>query len=169
MSLEERFGTRDQAYSLWHRPSSIRRYVPIHLAELLKVVDVDATYWVEYLDRSIPVALVETAIDIGQSFKVAAVTRSLASGHVPTLPAYVALYRHAVTANPAYPGVPDISRFRVKQIWPKEESEFRIVSPQEWAHQIAELHCWKVKALSQGKFAFEPPIPNNNNGGGRPR
>ena len=45
---EEIYGTRDRAYSAWHRRGSTRRYVGIDRAQLLAMIDLDAALYVEY-------------------------------------------------------------------------------------------------------------------------
>jgi len=64
---EERYGQRDRAYSAWHRRLSTRRFVGIDRAQLLAMIDLDAALYVDYDDRTKePVALIETAMDVGQ-------------------------------------------------------------------------------------------------------
>lgn len=76
---EERYGTRDRTYSAWHRRLSTRRFVGIDRAQLLAMIDLDASLYVEYDDRTKePVALIETARDVGQEHKPVTVTRRLA-------------------------------------------------------------------------------------------
>ena len=79
MSRQERYGTRDLTYSKWHRT----------LADDLTYIDVDA---LEYCQRCRePLALIEIARDVGQSFKATPVLRKLAAR--AGVPAYCALYR----------------------------------------------------------------------------
>ena len=79
MTQEERYGTRDGAYSAWHRRYSIRRFVGIENAQLLGMIDVDTILWVEYKDKERwPTVLIETAQDVGQPYKTATVTQNLA-------------------------------------------------------------------------------------------
>lgn len=71
----ERYGTRDQAYSAWHRAQSTRRYVGIEEAARLSMIDLDGALYVEYDDRDRePLALIETARDVGQKTKACTVT-----------------------------------------------------------------------------------------------
>src|SRR5258706_16477069 len=96
---EERFGSRDRTYSAWHRRLSTRRFVGIERAQLLSMIDLDGALYVEFDGRtSEPLALIETAIDLGQSRKVASVTRRLAQR--ASVPAYVVLYRLSRASNP---------------------------------------------------------------------
>lgn len=45
---EETYGTRDRAYSAWHRRMSTRRFIGIDRAQLLAMIDLDAALYVEY-------------------------------------------------------------------------------------------------------------------------
>ena len=75
MAQEEKYGTRDRTYSAWHRRLSTQRFVGIEKAQLLAMIDLDASLYVEYDDGTKePLALIETAQDIGQAFKPATVT-----------------------------------------------------------------------------------------------
>ena len=70
MPHEEVTGTRDRTYSAWHRRMSTRRYVGIEAAQTLGMIDLDASLYVEYDDSTKePLALIETARDVGQEFK----------------------------------------------------------------------------------------------------
>ncbi|MBF0400254.1 MAG: hypothetical protein HQL90_05755 [Magnetococcales bacterium] len=150
MSQEERFGTRDRTYSAWHRRHSTRRYVGLEAAQSLAMIDVDVSLYVEYDDGTKePLALIETAIDRGQEFKTATVTKRLAMRSVPLLPAYVALYTQATWPNPADPAWPDIYSFRVRRIWPEPVTPWEIISPQEWAIRLYHLRHDAASALDQ--------------------
>lgn len=148
MPQEEYRGTRDRSYSAWHRRRSSRRFVGIERAQTLAMIDLDASLYVEYDDFSRePLALIETAIDIGQDYKNAQVTTRLAErAHIP---AYVVLYRLASTPNPADPEWPDIDRFRVKRLYPKRQSDWTIYTPQEWAHRLVHLREWSACKLDK--------------------
>ena len=50
---EERFGTRDLTYGLWHRARSTQRFIGIEGAQRLLMCDVDSAMWVEYSWREI--------------------------------------------------------------------------------------------------------------------
>lgn len=70
---EERFNIRDLTYSAWHRRLSTRRFVGIEKAQSLAMIDLDGALYIEYDDGSKrPVALIETAIDVGQHTKLRA-------------------------------------------------------------------------------------------------
>ena len=79
MAQEEKYGTRDRTYSAWHRRLSTQRFVGIEKAQLLAMIDLDAALYVEYDDGTKePLALIETAQDVGQAYKPATVTLRLA-------------------------------------------------------------------------------------------
>lgn len=138
---EEQYGTRDRTYSAWHRRLSTRRFVGIDRAQLLAMIDLDASLYVEYDDGTKePVALIETARDVGQAYKSATVTTKLAK--MAGLPCYCVLYECANDPNPADPVWPDISRFRVKRMWPKPEKAWRTVEPGEWAGALLRIRAW---------------------------
>jgi hypothetical protein len=162
MSQEERFGTRDLSYSAWHRRLSIRRFVGIEPAQSLAMIDLDAVPYVEYDDFSRePLALIETAIDQGQGFKVATVTKRLAMRVLPIIPAYVVLYTPAPWCNPADPAWPDIARFRVRRIWPEPATPWEELTPQEWATRLYYLRHESGTALDQSWWQS-----NGQSGGG---
>jgi hypothetical protein len=143
---EERYGTRDRTYSAWHRRLSTRRFVGIERAQSLAMIDLDAALYVEYDDGSkAPVALIETAIDVGQSYKSATVTMRLAM--LSGLPCYCVLYSCGSTPNPADPKWPDISSFRVKRLWPKPEHSWRTVKPAEWAGALLKIRAWATQRI----------------------
>lgn len=138
MSQEERHGERDGTYSAWHRRNSTRRFVGIEQAQLLGMIDLDASLWVEYDDGDKePLALIETAEDIGQQYKTATVTTKLAErAH---LPAWVLLYRKADGPNPADPRWPDIASFRAKRLCPNAESNWTTYTPDAWAKRLVAI------------------------------
>ncbi|WP_374515587.1 hypothetical protein [Niveibacterium sp.] len=145
---EELYASRDRAYSAWHRRLSTRRYVGIERAARLSMIDLDGALFVEYDDETRePLALIETARDVGQRRKVSTVTARLAMrAHVP---AYCVLYRLAMHPNPADPTSQDIDQFRVKRIWPRPDPEWRILSPNAWAHALLSVRDWSSSRLDQ--------------------
>jgi hypothetical protein len=148
MAQEETYGTRDRSYSAWHRRKSTQRFVGIEKAQTLAMIDLDVSLWVEYDDGTKePLALIETAMDVGQSFKPASVTQNLARRCVPTLPAYVLLYMLSADANPFAPDFKDISQFRYRRIWPEPEASWTIVTPAEWAALLVQLRQWSAKRV----------------------
>lgn len=154
---EERYGSRDRAYSAWHRHHSIRRYVGIEAAQTLSMCDLDMALYCEYDDSSRePLCLVETARDIGQVHKPCSVTQSLARR--ARLPAYVVLYRCALEPNPADVEAADIESFRVKRIWPAPESEWRSLDPQEWADALVRIRTWQARHIDRESALPVPRI-----------
>jgi hypothetical protein len=141
MSQEERYGARDLTYSAWHRRLSTRRFVGIEKAQLLAMIDLDMSLWVEYDDRTKePLALIETAKDVGQRFKSSTVTTNLAKRTQPPLPAYVLLYTPSKECrNPADRRWLDIASFRVKRLWPNPEPLWRVMTPDDWARFLVTL------------------------------
>lgn len=153
---DERYGWRDSAYSIWHRRGSIRRFVGIEAAQALSMIDIDATLYVEYDDLSRePLALIETARDVGQARKPATVTANLA--RLAGLPAYCVLYRPADRRNPGFDcgSASDIDAFRVKRIWPRPESGWRKVTPAEWAKALIEIRRQSAYLLDRAESQAE--------------
>jgi hypothetical protein len=138
---EERFGTRDRTYSAWHRRLSVRRFVGLEKAQLLSMIDLDGALYCEFDGSNAePLALIETALDRGQSRKTASVTKRLAQR--ARLPAYCVLYRATEYGNPADPSQFDIDRFRVRRLWPCPEREWRVLNPGEWADALLKIRAW---------------------------
>ena len=145
---EERFGSRDRSYSAWHRRLSTRRFIGIEKAQLLAMIDLDASVYLEYDDGSKePLALIETARDVGQSYKTATVTKNFAK--MSGLPCYVLLYKLSETANPADSRCPDIDMFRVRRLWPEPETDWKILSPLQWADTLLQVRAWSAKRLDR--------------------
>ncbi|WP_434108005.1 hypothetical protein [Paraburkholderia caffeinilytica] len=139
----ERYETRDRAYGAWHRAPSIRRYLQATQAESLTMADLDSVLFTEYdHGGKLPLALVEVARDIGQE-KPAGVLQQLA--RLADVPAYVALYTPALTANPANPNWSDIERFRVKRMWPRPEPGWRVLTPTQWAQALVQIRGWQLR------------------------
>lgn len=145
---EERYSIRDRSYSAWHRRHSTRRFVGIDRAQLLAMVDLDCSLYVEYDDASKePLALIETARDIGQTFKPATVTLALAKK--AKLPAYVVLYACDDAPNPADPRWRDIARFLVRRLWPRSEATWRELTPGEWAQGLLKIRAWSARRIDE--------------------
>ncbi|WP_114810818.1 hypothetical protein [Paraburkholderia kururiensis] len=143
---EEQFAIRDRAYGVWHRPRSIGRFIAAREARALTMADLDGVLFVEFgYSNKLPLALVEVARDIGQQ-KATGVIRQLA--RMAGLPAFVALYSPANTANPASPAWHDIESFRVRRIWPKPEKCWRRLSPAEWAAALVQIRDWQLRRVS---------------------
>jgi len=148
MPHEEVFGTRDRSYSAWHRRRSTGRFVGIEKAQTLAMIDLDASLYVEYDDRTKePIALIETAEDRGQQWKPCTVTRKLAER--ADIPAFVLLYRKSQVANPADVQWSDISSFRVRRIHPQEQGAFVVLSPKEWAEKLVKLRDYSAARLDK--------------------
>ncbi len=148
MSQEERFGTRDRTYSAWHRRASLRRFVGLERAQLLSMVDIDAALWLEHDDLSKePLALIETARDVGQGYKSGTVLQRLAKR--AKLPAYVVLFRLADTRNPADPQCQDVASFKVRRVWPRPENGWRELSPAQWASGLVRIRAWASSRLDR--------------------
>lgn len=152
MAQEEKYGTRDRSYSAWHRRNSTRRFVGMENAQLLAMIDLDASLYVEYDDGTKePLALIETAIDVGQPHKTATVTLNLARR--ADLPCFCVLYTLSHLSCPADKQWMDISQFRVKRLHPltKDEVEskkypgWEVLSPGEWAERLLKMRRWKAE------------------------
>ncbi len=162
MAQEEIYGTRDRTYSVWHRRMSTGRYVGIERAQTLAMIDLDATLYVECRDGNFePLMLIETAIDKGQAFKPATMTRNLSKAtftncpncHFESsrdgIPAYCLLYKISDTPNPEYPDTKDIEVFRVKRIWTKPEKVWREITPAEWTDALIKLREWSARRVDR--------------------
>lgn len=155
MSQEERYNTRDRSYSAWHRRLSTRRFIGIEKAQTLAMIDMDASVWVEYDDNDKqPLALVETAVDVGQDWKTATITRNLAK--MAGIPAFVLLYKLSKDQNPVAPGFMDIESFRVKMLWPKPCDKWRALSPQQWADALCRIRQRQCNILDAQDNPCQP-------------
>jgi hypothetical protein len=136
---EEQYNTRDRSYSAWHRRHSTMRFVGIESAQTLAMIDMDASLYVEYDDGTKePLALIETAVDVGQDYKCATVTMKLAQR--ANLPAAVVLYKLSDRPNPADSRFQDIESFRVKRIHPPgAKKKWHSYSPNAWAQALERL------------------------------
>ena len=102
------------------------------------MIDLDASLYVEYDDKTKePLALIETAVDVGQTYKSATVTKKLAVR--ANLPAFIALYTLAEEPNPADPEWPDIRGFRVMRIAPEPVTTWRRITPSAWCRFLVKL------------------------------
>jgi len=151
---EEKYGTRDRSYSAWHRRLSTGRFIGIEKAQLLAMIDLDASIYVEYDDSDkVPLALIETAADVGQIYKNATVTCNLAK--MANLPCFVVLYKISDHKNPADNNWNDISSFRVKRLFPKEEKEWRTLCPEEWAKTLLRMREWQARFLDNELYGVK--------------
>lgn len=115
MSREERFGTRDLAFSRWHRR------IP---RDDFTWLDIDHCAYCNNCKQVIYLA--ELARDVGQAFKTTTVTRNLANRL--GVPALLILY----TADQAE----QITTFRIQKIAPTW-TEIKVVEPQVLVNWIA--------------------------------
>ena len=150
----ERYAQRDRSYGNWHRTGSIARFLPERRAKSLTMLDLDSVLFAEYEHPcNLPLCLVEVAQDVGQD-KPAAVMQKLAE--LAGLPAYVALYRTSLSANPANPQWPDIDQFRVRRLWPQPEASWRVLTPQQWADALVRIRGWQLKKFEAQEAANDP-------------
>lgn len=153
---EELTGQRSLVYSAWHRRYSTQRFVGIEAAQRLAMIDIDACLWVEYDDRSRePLAVIETAMDVGQTFKASTVTRNLAKR--AGISAYCCLYRLADEFNPAASGIADIASFRVRRLWPTPSYVWRAYTPEQWARLLLEIRECGARVLDEELAQRLPP------------
>lgn len=151
MAQEEKYNQRNRHYSAWHRRLSTGRYIGIENAQLLAMIDLDASLYVEYDDGTKePVALIETAQDVGQPYKTATVTAKLAER--ADLPCYVVLYTLSDKPNPADSTWNDIVSFRVRRLYPQPERGFRVVEPGDWAKALLEIRKYGARYVDRLLF-----------------
>lgn len=148
MSQEERFGTRDRSYSAWHRRASLGRFIGHDRAQLVAMCDIDAALWLEHDDLTKePLALIETARDVGQPFKSGTVLLRLAKR--ARLPAYVCMYKLGDRTNPADAAHQDVVAFRVRRVYPRPEQGWRELTPGEWANGLLRIRSWSAARLPE--------------------
>lgn len=148
MSQEERSGIRDRTYGAWHRRASLRRFIGSERAQLVSMCDVDAALWLEHDDLTkAPLALIETARDVGQPFKSGTVLLQLAKR--ARLPAYVCMYRVGDRPNPADPTCQDVIGFRVRRIYPRPEAVWRELTPAQWASGLVRIREWSAAKVDE--------------------
>jgi hypothetical protein len=112
----------------------------------MTMADLDSVLFTEYDHTGkLPLALVEVAMDIGQD-KPAGVMRRLAE--LANVPAYVALYTPAPEANPTNPNWSDIESFRVQRLWPKPETDWRVLTPKQWAQALVQIRGWQLRRFN---------------------
>jgi len=118
-------------------------------------------HWCEYdpVTRA-PLVLLECGRDTGQQFKSSGALVALAIR--ASLPSYTVLYRLADRPNPADPTVQDIESFRVMRTNPASETQWRTLSPAQWATALLQIrsHSWRHSqvAANDDRFA-DPPLP----------
>ena len=126
MSDKERYGERDLTYSWWHRTASIGRFLPSFEAWRCGMVDIDDVEYCRWCYE--PLALIELAQDVGQTYKPAAVTENLAIR--AEIPAYLCFYTVSES---------DITRFRVTSLTDGEYVD-KILTPSEYAWFLSSFH-----------------------------
>lgn len=167
MSLREHTGTRPLFYSPWHRPGSIGRYMPLHEANRLAMIDIDAA---EYcMDCYDPLLLLETALDTerSRSRKCSGVTDNLArrAGIQSATLLYQLDRSRFLPDSDDYPsGIHDISGFRLKRNYPRPDREWFERSPQEiatWLLNIRLRHreegCSRTPRTRTVRFPVDDP------------
>ncbi len=162
MSQNEKYNYRDEVYSKFHRPNSLIRFMTARQAELLSSVDLDTLLWIEYEgeenegDRT-PLMLIETAIDIGQLRKAATVLIKLAQ--MAGVVMYIILYDLSGTPNPAEPRVSDIRQFRVRRCWPDPETDWTVMTPQQWCDKLLEVRAKYAAQLGEALRKSKESVP----------
>jgi hypothetical protein len=125
MSEHERTGSRNLAYSRWHRTASLRRFIGERAARACGMIDLDG---VEICRRcSEPLALVETCYDV-QQFKATTVLRRLAM--LANLDAYLIYYVTDLDG--------EITGYRIAKVWPERIGPVPWTVDQ-WARKLAGL------------------------------
>lgn len=111
--------------------------------------DIDAALWLEHDDLTKePLALIETARDVGQPFKSGTVLTRLAKR--ARVPAYVCMYRLGDRKNPADPSWQDVVAFRIRRVHPRPEATWRVLTPAEWAGGLLRIRTWSAEKIAQG-------------------
>ena len=138
------FSKEQNVFNEWHRKHSIKRWLTEQDASRLYAMDLDL---IEYDWNTGKVVLLhEVAEDRGQRNKQTRVMTELAKD--ADLYALCTLYTVSIHPNPANPQVPDISRFRVRRVWPDPQENFTVLSPSEYAKHLNTL-CKRLKSSSQ--------------------
>jgi len=138
----EKYGNREaeMTYSAWHRRDSTQRFLGWERATVLSQINADQpiTIWCEYIEPTyMPVAILETALDVGQPNKPAMVTTNLVK--MPPRLAYTVLFKLGKEKNAADPKYPDIESFRLKRLWPYPDDQWRNMNPKEYAEWLWQL------------------------------
>jgi hypothetical protein len=118
----EKFGTRDLSYNHWHREL---------IREGFGMIDIDSVQMCTFCQE--PLALIETAADVGQSLSSKKAFGTAKLARRANLPAYVILYKPN-TDNTSIVGV------KILQIVP-ERKYFSIgTTPEEWRMFLLQMH-----------------------------
>ena len=142
---QEFLAFRDLSYSAFHRPASLARFLPRHEADSLAMLDVDGAYFEFDGTSRTSLVLVEVARDRGQTWKSSTMIASLA--RMAGLPVYCVLYSVSERGNPADGRFADIEGFRVRRITPRPETNWRRLSPAQWAAALVRIRAWSIKRL----------------------
>ena len=120
MPDDEYTNYRDVAYSRLHRTPSAARFLSYEDANSLKSIDLDSTFFLEYMDHTYePLLLVETVLDNGQQQrKATTVIQALAARCQPLVEAYLVQYRWAKTPSPVDRKCYDIAELRPIRVGP---------------------------------------------------
>ena len=149
---EEKHGFRDKSYSAWHRRTSTSRFIGLNQAQLLAMIDLDASLYVEYDDGTKePLALIETAMDVGQPYKTATVTMKLSQR--ADIPSFVLLYELSDSKNPSDNSCFDIKGFRYKTLYPIKDTQWKQVTPKEWAVTLLKIREWSSNRIKKQQEA----------------
>jgi len=141
---EEMYGTRDLSFSAWHRRDSIKRFINYKDAEKLSMIDLDSGCWIEYENNfQEPIAIMEVAKDVGKD-KCARIVQRLAEK--ADIYGLRLLYKLSKEQNPIDKTVFDILQFKVKILYPKQDTDEKIFTPKQWAESLVKMRKY---ALSQ--------------------
>lgn len=129
MADVEKYGVRDLVYSAWHRVNSLSRFLSHLHAWRCGMIDIDDVEYCRWCYR--PLALIETAQDVGQHQKGVAVTQTLAE--MACIPAYLVFYTVTETE--------DVSQFRVTSLTDHEPYyQDATLEPAEYAQLLKSFH-----------------------------
>jgi hypothetical protein len=123
----------ERAYSEFHRTKSAVRWISYPDAYRLATINLDQVLWIECHQGSYePLALIETAQDIGQRQKNVTTVTSLAKR--ARVKAYLVLYSLSNLIDPLT-NEPQIDHFCVRQLWagngpPKSDKFYRMTQKQ---------------------------------------
>ena len=147
MAQKEIYGNRDgeRAYSAFHRTASARRFIPYEDAYRLATINLDRAFWIECHDGTfVPIALVETAVDVGQDRKPTTATENLA--RLAGIFGFLVLYTVGERID-VVTGEPEILQFRVKMLWP-HKGEFKVCAPKEYFEGLLRLRSWSLEKIA---------------------
>jgi hypothetical protein len=165
MAEHERWGTRNDDYSAWHRSPSIGRYLDDSVdASLMAMIDLDVVLYLEYEKATQePLAVIEVACDTsnnrgltGIEYKNAGVTERLAVK--AGIFGFVVLYKSSRSErNPADRKAWDIEWFKYKRLHPKPDGRWHFASPEEWADVIYRLRRCKENGRMSDLLDLDMP------------